>query len=478
MAGLGLAVKMTFLPLVLSLLVGTAVLAIGRCGRAWRAGGRARAARAGAALASGAALPVAAAVSYLLATMPIIGRLPAVWLLTFQREEVRPPAGAFGAALGSGVSDLFRWNPVLVVAASLVVAAGAATGVAVLARALRRRERGPAGSVTGARDDFDAIAAGAFLFALLLALAYTLASSVVVTPGAELGIRLRNTAPSAIVLPFMVLFVDRVRHEASGDRLGRMTTAVLATLGTACLVVAWTAIARHRQSFVEARQARAREVQARLLAPVQPPRRLAFWTEAADDHFGEASFHFWGNYRYGYDRFDAELLRRYPRVSFLRLRDFARIKERSVELPGRAGEGTEPRRTPSRYGRAGALLWSLSRWLPRAFPKTVSPYMMQRTLMTDEQARFRPSIFAFEESQMRELHGIPLSSYVRTLEERFGPLEVEKTAIAGENWYVLRATEDETVARRGVVGESRSRERGTDSGGREWRFVDRASSRR
>ena len=138
-AGIGLAVKMTFLPLVLSLLVGKAVLTAGRCGRGWREGSPGRPRRLGTALVSAAALPVAAALSYGLVTLPIIGRLPAVWLQTFQREEVRPPAGAFAASLGAGLVDLWRWNPALVVAAALVVTGYVAGGVALLVHRLRRR---------------------------------------------------------------------------------------------------------------------------------------------------------------------------------------------------------------------------------------------------------------------------------------------------------------------------------------------------
>lgn len=439
-AGVGLAVKMTFLPLLLSLLVGKALLTAGRCRRAWKEDGAERPKRLAAVGVFSLGLPVAFAAAYVVATLPILGRLPAVWLHTFQREEVRPPAGAFAASLGSGLADLWRWNPALVLAAGFAVAAFFATGAALLARSLRRGSTGAPVLAPATRGTFDTLAAGAFLGVLVLAFCYTIASSVVVTPGAELGIRLRNTVPSAVVLPLMVLFVDRARRDMLGGELGRRSTALAAGLGILCVLLAWTAIARHRHAFVETRDARAKEVRARLRPP--SPLRLAFWTESADDHFGEMSFHFWGNYRYGYDRFDAELLRRYPDFTFLRLRDFSRLEETGERARETARISPErDTRRSSRFGWAGGLFWKTSGWLPRAFPKTMSPYEKQLGLVTGEKAGVRAGAFVFEESQLSELRGRPLSAYGRSLEERFGALPLEKQAIAGQTWLAYGAAE-------------------------------------
>jgi len=449
--GVGLAVKMTFLPLLLSLLLGKAVLTAGRWRRAWRSSPEGRPKRLGALLASSTGFPVACASAYLLSTMPIVGRLPAVWLSTFQREEVRPPSGAFGGSLASGLLDLWQWNPALVLAGWLAIGGWVAVCAALAVRSLLGQRKDPSAPDSPGNGNFDYAAAGAFLGVLLLAFSYTIASSVTVTPGAELGIRLRNTAPSALVLPLMVLFVDRARHEVVRDWFGSKSMAILAGLGALSFVLAWTAIARHRQAFVEKRDVRSKQVQAILAPPSQPPHRLAFWTESADDHFGEMSFHFWGNYRYGYDWFDAELLRRYPGFTFLRFRDYARLPRAGAPLPGipaPAGRESENRPT-SRYGWAGDLYWRVSHWLPRAFPKTVSPYQRQLGLVMGEKSGIKPSVFAFEESQMFELRGIPLSSYVRTLEDRYGALGLEKVTIAGEKWFVLRGTELQEAVRGG-----------------------------
>lgn len=420
-AGVGLAVKMTFLPLVLALLLAEVVrvtMAIRQTSRigggGWRAGLREMGAHS-------AVLTAALAGTYLFATAPILGRLPGLWYDTFHRPDVKPPSGDFSASLASTVAALWGWNPALVLAGSFIIVAFVLSGISLMARSLRQASEKETPLDVGS-EYFDYAAGGVFLSGLLLALFYTLASSAGVTPGAELGIRLRNTAPSALVLPLMILFVERARRRASLSWLGRKTTYSLAMLGAIALILAWVAISGHRQSFVATRSARSREVRVQLVPPPAAPRRIAFWTGAADDHFGEVSFHFWGNYRYGHDQFDEELLQRFPGHALLRLRDMARIRDARLAAAPRG-------RATSRHGKLGDLAWEIMHW--------TSPYRRELALVTGERVGVRPSTLVFNESQLFELRGVALSAYVEALEKRFGPLRLEKKVIAGESWIIL-----------------------------------------
>ncbi len=423
-AGVGLAVKMTFLPLVLSLLLAEVVRVTMAMRQTSRDGGGGRKKGLREMGAHSAVLTAALAGTYFAATAPILGRLAGLWYDTFHRPDVKPPAGEFGASLASTVTALWGWNPALVVAGSFVIVAFVFTGVSLTATSLRRASKNETAPLVDGKEYFDYAAGGVFLFALLLALFYTLASSAGVTPGAELGIRLRNTAPSALVLPMMILFIERARRGASLAWLGRKTTSCLAMLGAVAFILAWVAISGHRQSFVATRSARSREVRRRLVPPPEGPHRIAFWTGAADDHLGEVSFHFWGNYRYGHDQFDEELLQRFPGHALLRLRDMARIRDASL--------ADAPRGRPtSRYGKLGDLAWEIMHW--------VSPYRRELALVTGEDMRVRPSTLAFAESQLFELRGVALQAYVEALEKRFGPLRLEKKVIAGERWIILES---------------------------------------
>jgi hypothetical protein len=422
-AGAGLAVKMTFLPLVLSVLLAEVVRMATAMRRTSRDGAGGRKRRLREAGAHSAVLTAALAGTYFAATAPILGRLAGMWYDTFHRPDVKPPTGDFAVSLASTVTALWSWNPALVLSGSFIIVAFVHAGISLSARSLRRapEEETPAEDPNG---HFDYAASGVFLSALLLALFYTLASSAGVTPGAELGIRLRNTAPTALVLPMMILFVERARLESSRSWLRRKTGWSLAMLGAAAFVLAWVAISGHRRTFVATRMARSREVRAQFAPPAEGPQRVAFWTGAADDHFGEVSFHFWGNYRYGHDQFDEELLRRFPGHALLRLRDMARIRD--------AGLARAPRgRATSRYGKLGDAAWEIIHWVP--------PYRRELALVTGEETRIRPSTLVFAESQLFELRGVALPAYVEALERRFGPLRLERKVIAGEIWIILEA---------------------------------------
>ena len=81
------------------------------------------------------------------------------------------------------------------------------TGVAALiaiggfAWAVRLRLARASSQPPGRGQRFDLVSAGLSLVLLLAAFVYTGAAAVPITPGAELGIHLRNMSPTALVAP-------------------------------------------------------------------------------------------------------------------------------------------------------------------------------------------------------------------------------------------------------------------------------------
>jgi hypothetical protein len=415
-AGLAVSIKLTFLPLALCLLVAAGAHGV----REYRAAKRRTEAprrRMGALAAVGAA-PLGMAFGALLGTLPVLGRWPAILVFSASRADVRPPIGRFLSAVAQLQSVLWGWNPVLVVLEIVVFG--------LFAVALASAVRGWPASGRDSAARFDFLAGGALIAGLGLVLLYTLACAVWVTPGAEPGIRLRNTAPAGLVLPLMVAYADRIRR-AVRPSAGRRTRWVFAA--AAGVVVAWGAASffAARSAFVQEHESRASTTVATLRGLAGSDATLAFWTESDDDHLGEASFHYWGNYRYGHGRYEAELEGAFPKTVFLRLRD---IRHESAQGAG------APSRSQSSYGAAGALAWRAMGWWSATFRSTLNPYTDSTVLL----AGIPPQtsvLFAFPLGEIPELGKPGWPELRRRIETGFGPARVVDEVIAGVPWRLV-----------------------------------------
>jgi hypothetical protein len=147
--------------------------------------------------------------------------------------------------------------------------------------------------------------------------------------------------------------------------------------------------------------------------------RIAFWDGSPGDLFGEASFHFWGNYSYGGDTFDNEVLSAYPEYTFFKLRQVKYLGNRL--LPYAQADYTEP-----------VSIWSRLKRL--VFPQ---PCIQRNSeIVTGEQQGVPISLVVFPVRQDYVLQGIPMSSLENLLTDRLGVGTMQEVSIDGAQWHV------------------------------------------
>ena len=393
--GLGLAIKLTFLPLTLAVLASLAVAAfLGNDGpRRWW---------------SAAIAPLATGVAFVLLCLPIFGRLPDVLQLTLERDL--EPTG-----LLDGWLLLLEKSPVFPLLAAVCLGLLAVVGTRMAAR-LRRGDPAPAATW---------LPAAVFLVLGLGNFFYTLA--IVPTDYADVAVSLRRATSAAAVFPIAVLLAWRL-HERYGllPELATWRTSGLAWVGAALAVVGALFFHAHaRSQLMDELQARAASTQARLFSAVPSARHLGYWDGSPGGAMGEAAFHLWGNHRYGDERFSDELRRAHPRHAWLRLRAFRRRVLGSDE-PG-------PEDSPF-FGRR------FDRWWRQVFPP---PYgrLPTEELFVDERELETPMLIAVpREDYERETLGIiPLARFLADVEARFGASRSWEERIEGTDWILVEA---------------------------------------
>ncbi len=400
--GVCLTVKMTFAPLVAA--IGAAVVV-----RSWRGAGRTRDVLHG-------VLPLAAgfAAGYLIATIPIWGRLTLVWWRLFQRPDVVPQGEGLLPDIVTSLGVMWAANPPLVcVTVGGLVLAGVIACRAVLAKGTKRAE-------------LDYVAGGVFLAVLGLGFAYTAAASATIMPDAEPGVRLRNMSPTALIIPFALLFCARWLRP-------RVTAA--AQLGLTALAIAMLVlgIRRHtaaRAEFIQARERRIEATQTRIDQLVEGNRRVAFWTGWDQDYLGPASFHFWGNYRYANHAFDSVLAKYFPKYAYLRLRNIARQAD---PLP--------VSRSRSRYGRLGEMYWSFQGWLLRDRPG----YRELDEAISGQSEHVPISAVVVPTRELAEIPSLGVAGLTALVKAAYGEPRVWTENVAGIEWLILDVPSNQPI---------------------------------
>ncbi len=165
--------------------------------------------------------------------------------------------------------------------------------------------------------------------------------------------------------------------------------------------------------------------QQRLQAHVTPGTRLAFFAGKGITLFGEASFHFEGNYARGQGLFTHELLARYPQYTFFELRDaaLARAQWPLIEYRGKAAHRVPPPNCASIAGRREELLTHLPREYLWGFSEGI-----------------RPSIVAFTWVEMEGVSRLTLSEALQILCTYGTPTQVETTWIGPIRWVIVEMT--------------------------------------
>ncbi len=406
--GLCLAIKTSFLPVVFAAAAaGVAHVWTGRRARglhpmAWTA----------------AAMPGGILLGYLVCTATILKRLPLVWSRSLDRADTRPPGGVL-TSLAHSARLVWGFNPLL-----LVLGMGAIAAFAFVWIAAWRRGTLSTDVASSAGGGFDGKSAGLFVLLATAGWLYTLAAAAGDWgPSAES--RLRNVTPSAIVLPFAVACAWRLA--AAADLQAWTGRAARATLGVAGAgLLAWS-VARHvtnREVMLREHIARQQAVRASLELAARGPGRIAFWTRYLD-HLGEASFHFWGNYRYAYSVFDDALLRAYPCCTLLRLRDIGAAASTASQTSARR---------QSRYGKLGDMAWAFRKWLTQA----PDPYAHVRQTFAGAAELGSVSLAAFPMTEYKELAGAGDPGLRAALEAKWPAVEESKERVAGEDWELLR----------------------------------------
>lgn len=413
--GLCLAVKMSFIPFVIALGCGYAI-------HAWRDERRqgvlihtsGTLKRATPRLTS---IVLALVAGFLVGVLPVIGRVPFI----LARVLIRPDVGPQGS-IGRDVADIWSLltgvNPPLVVLAAMAVALFA-TGVA--ARVIPRR------ITTGfPTEDFDYPSAALALGLLLLGLLYTAAASAAISPGAEAGVRLRNISPTFLGIPLALLFGFQAMRSAGAS--ARVLRATAAAIGICSVLAAATSLhyeMRRRREFIGRHTAAIAITRAWLDRLAEGPRRAAFWTESAQDYAGDASFHFWGNYRYADGRFDADLLARYPGLTFFSIRNL-RVELKQATAP------TSMPGPPSRFGRVGETY----RAIARAAALDRETYKHAGVLAGGDGSAPSIAAIAVPTSEV-EATSFTDTELLDAVRRRFGDAVINHELIAGVDWTVV-----------------------------------------
>jgi len=163
---------------------------------------------------------------------------------------------------------------------------------------------------------------------------------------------------------------------------------------------------------------------------VTPPARLAFWTGPSTDLLGEASFHFWGNYRYADDAFDRELVDRFPNLTF-----FRGLREMRIGRigPERVASGRE---SASRPDRGDGPLRRLHEWMKRKYP----PPGKTEEFFSGGQYGVRVQQIAVPADEAEiEMRHAPTSRLAGFVSVALGsPASIERERIDGREWTLAQ----------------------------------------
>ncbi len=409
--GLCLAIKMSFVPLAVAVMIAGAM-------HAWRV----RPAGTVRAIQALCAAPLTMVASFAVLTWPVRGQLPDILLNTMVREETRIESPNLVSAFVRTFGLLLRANWLLGAMIVLVI-------VGWLVACVRQWTLSRSSAAIAGREHCDWPAAAVFIALMGAAWSYTLGTvaddSRVIT---EYGILVRNSFPCALVWPFLVLFLDQTsRSQGVGWSRARPVQAALGAVGVVLILLSASTYAQYRQRFLTSRHEAIPGVMERLESQAIPGTRVAFWDGSPGDLFREASFHFFGNFSFAYDAFDQELTQRYPKITLFRLRDLKRL------LPPRdtAPVMVSTSRPGWRHHMRQAVWDTWHRWFPGGVSERA------KELVAGEQEGVQVSLVAFPEQESVELGSIPFSSVVDLIEQQLGPARVRYDTINGTRWTLV-----------------------------------------
>jgi hypothetical protein len=348
-------------------------------------------------------LPSTAIFTYFVFSLPVHIFIYNIWASVFKRDDIHPSFDGLITgirALTSGISMLPETVTQLIVILVFLVFLGV-----LIVREIRTKRR--------SGNTYWMYQALLILF-LFLAFLYILSTSL---PYGYTGVTVRYTLTFAGLFSFALVFIfERLGKE---NRIHRVFD--ISAIGISVLILLSSMI-----GFFELRSnlitRKSEEIESTLdyfSGYSRTGGRIAFWDGSPGDLFGEASFHFWGNYAYGGDTFDNEVLSAYLEYTFFKLRQ---VKYLGNRLPPYAqADYAEP-----------LSIWSRLKRL--VFPQPC----IQRNgeIVTGEQQGVPISLVVFPVRQDYILQGLPMSSLENLLIDRLGAGTMQEVSIDGEQWYV------------------------------------------
>ena len=423
-SGLCLSTKLTFFPIVMALGLSLTLAAVLRSDSQLAAGGpRSQPRRAFAAATS---FWFALAAAHLLICLPLGTGLFWVWRHTLTRPDAFPTGGSVLYQVARSAAHLLEVDPglmaLLVASVAVLIwrAVGRWLGLAVPARAVVS----------------PTVPEVVFLVGSLAGLAYTLAaSSFAVGTFRDAGFSLRNTGPSLLVLPVLILCAWG-GSQASGRSTGSSKWALLAAV-----VVATFATAAHvarRERFLGDYTRYSAAATGRFAELRRPGTRVAVWEKNACGTLGEINFRLWGNYRwYRQDAYDDITLSRFPEFTFFPLRDVGR--------PDRPPDTGLP---PVQHSRRGAarlvalLAAPIHRVQQACLPyRDTSEYGRvegRRAFFTGEGRGVEVSLIAYPASHERRELRVTRAELLELISARLGPAECWEEDLGGLRWVLIR----------------------------------------
>jgi hypothetical protein len=251
--------------------------------------------------------------SFLVFTEPIFSRIPHVIYQTLSRPEARL-SSSFVTSFLSVYHYLFDANATYAIIVVIALALFCMAFIKEFSPIVGNRKR-TVFNVKANEDKFDCVTGGFFLALMAFAFCYCLATSYSVVMGYEAGIGLRNASPTALFVPFIIVYTWRTlgRNLQGENRSQKSVQWVLFLLATLMIVSGLSYHLSRRSTFIEG-QTRAIASAERYISPmIAPNTRIAVDNGPSNDIVGgEADFHFFGNHRYAYDYFDDDLLMKFP----------------------------------------------------------------------------------------------------------------------------------------------------------------------
>jgi hypothetical protein len=374
-------------------------------------------------------------ISFFLLTIPILSRLPSTLLSVFQSGDVHPysrdAAKLLVLFLGNFKLLLTNSPPfaLLMVGAVLVFIYHLKTSLrTILSPAIRRVD-------SAHSQSFDFLSGAAFLCVMISAFIYTFVCVQLQEDINSWTLSLRNVGPSALFLPFLLLYCYRlntVKQKAS--MVGANKTHKIWVIAGIGIIIWSIALNVHlRRRDMAQYQTVTQPTIERLERLSQPGKRIAFWDGSPGGLMGEASFHFWGNYRYAGSVYDNLLLQEFPKYTYLRLRDIKAIA--TIENHPVSGN---TRKEKFFQAIKRSRLYTIARSIYHRLQGPLPYKKITEEIVTGESSeKTRISIIAFPESETVELGPITLEEMLTLVRSRFGPARMWKESIQKTRWVII-----------------------------------------